>query len=162
MASKSSALTWLLRIAAVLWVFWGLVHMIAGGMTLSLLRAGDTTQAVHNIVSAADIAVVTLDYPAPVSAILSQHGFNLLWFGAVTTICAPFVWRGNAKAIVLASLVGGLADMGYFLFIDLGGHTLPPGPQMTWICAAAIIAGVSALRIRAASAAAQTALRTST
>lgn len=145
--SKPPAPTWLFRIAAGLWVVWGLVHMFAGGMTLSLIGDENTTQAVHNIVNKVDIAVVTLDYPEPVSALLSQHGFNLFWFGVITTVCAPFVWRGNVRAVFLASLVGGLADLGYFLFIDLGGYPLPPGPQMTWICAAAIVAGIAATRM---------------
>ena len=35
----------LLRIAAVLWVVWGLVHMFAGGVTM----ARDTTEAVQGI-----------------------------------------------------------------------------------------------------------------
>ena len=35
---------------------------------------------------------------------------------------AVFIWRGSTVAIVLATLVGGLADAGYFIFVDdLGG-----------------------------------------
>ncbi|MEM6993715.1 MAG: hypothetical protein AAF721_24590 [Myxococcota bacterium] len=147
-SSSSPASTRLFRIAAVLWVVWGLVHMLAGAMTLKLIAEGNTTEAVHNITSAVDIALVSLQYPEPLSALLSQHGFNLFWFGAVTTVCARYVWGGDARAVLLACLVGGLADLGYFLFIDLGGYALPPGPQMTWICAAAIVAGIAGLRMR--------------
>ena len=146
MSSPSGTATWLFRLSAALWLVWGLVHILAGFMTMSQIADGDTVHAVHGIVAAVDIRTVTIDYPQPVSALLSQHGFNLLWFGVVTAASAPFVWRGQGRAVFLASLVGGLADLGYFMFIDLGGYTLPPGPQMTWICAAAIAAGVTASR----------------
>lgn len=140
--------TWSFRISAVLWAVWGLVHVTAGILTLKATGSGQTVDAVHGIASAVDVASVTLDYPAAVTAILAQHGFNLLWFGAVTLVSAPFVWRRRSLAVYLAALVGGLADMGYFLFIDLGDLALPPGPQMTWICAAAIISGFAALYVR--------------
>ena len=125
----------LLRIAAVLWVIWGLVHVLAGAMTIS----NDTPQAVQGIADA--VAPETLDmvYPDAAGAVIKQHGFNLLWIGVVTTVCAVFVWRHSASAIFLAALVGGLTDIGYFLFMDLGGHVnFVPGTLMTLICASAI------------------------
>ncbi|MEL6105681.1 MAG: hypothetical protein AAFU85_06590 [Planctomycetota bacterium] len=125
----------MLKITAFLWVIWGLVHVLAGVMTISQ----DTPEAVQGIADA--VAPETLDvfYPDAAGAIINQHGFNLLWIGAVTTICAVFVWRRSKPAIFLAALVAGLADIGYFLFMDLGGHVhFVPGTVMTLICAAAI------------------------
>lgn len=139
--------TWSFRLSAVLWAVWGLVHIAAGALTLNFIGSGQTAQAVHGIAAAVELASVTIDYPAAVSAILQQHGFNLLWIGVVTLGAAPFVWRRHAGAVYLAALTGGLTDAGYFLFIDLGGFALPPGPQMTWICAAAVISGFMALRL---------------
>jgi CHASE2 domain-containing sensor protein len=81
-----------------------------------------------------------MDYPDAVGALLGQHGFNLFWFGIVTLICAFFIWRRNTNAIFLAAIVGGLADIGYFLFLDLGGFVnFVPGTVMTLFSAAAII-----------------------
>lgn len=144
-SSPSGPAPWLYRASAVLWAMWGLVHVGAGVLTLRALAAGEPEQAVRGIASAVDLQTVSIDYPDAVVAIMQQHGFNLLWFGLVTLIAALLVWRRKPLAIYLAALVGGLADIGYFLFIDLGGYALPPGPQMTWICAAAIISGFSAL-----------------
>ncbi|MEM7237379.1 MAG: hypothetical protein AAF501_06090, partial [Pseudomonadota bacterium] len=68
------------------------------------------------------------------------HGFNLAWIGLTTTICAFLVWRRNMVAIFIAGLTGGLADLGYFLFLDLGGFVhFVPGTIMTLISATAIV-----------------------
>ncbi|MEM8607870.1 MAG: hypothetical protein AAGF92_12235 [Myxococcota bacterium] len=133
--------TWLLRVAAVLWIVWGLVHMLAGVMTISQ----DTAAAVAGIADAVDPAVLRVAYPDAAGAVINQHGFNLLWIGLVTVICAPFVWRGVGGGIFLAALVGGLADVGYFVFMDLGGFVhFVPGTLMTIFSSAAILASFAA------------------
>jgi hypothetical protein len=127
---------WLLRIAAVLWVVWGLVHVLAGVFTVML----DTPAAVAGIADAVDPESLKMAYPDAVGAVINQHGFNLLWIGVVTTICSVFVWRGSKPAILLAALVAGLADIGYFLFLDLGDFVnFVPGTVMTIVCGAAVV-----------------------
>jgi len=126
----------LLKIPAILWGIWGLVHVLAGVMTITR----DTPQAVAGIADAVAPETLQRDYPEEAGAVINQHGFNLLWIGAVATICAAFVWRQSQTAIWLAALVAGLADVGYFLFMDLGGHVhFLPGTLMTLICASAIV-----------------------
>ena len=47
---------------------------------------------------------------------------------------------GNKNAIFLAAITGGLADLGYFLFMDLGGYVkFMPGTVMTIFSSLAII-----------------------
>lgn len=126
----------LLIIAAILWAIWGLVHMFAGVMTI----VQDTPAAVQGIADGVDLSLQTVNYPDAAGAIINQHGFNLLWIGLVTTICAPFIWRRSPTAIWLAALVGGLADVGYFIFIDLGGFArFAPGTVMTLVSSLAVI-----------------------
>ena len=126
----------LLRSAAVLWIVWGLVHAFAGVMTISL----DAGPAVQGIADAVDPMLLNVDYPAAAGAIINQHGFNLLWIGIVTTICAYFIWRRSSSAIFLAALVGGLADVGYFIFLDLPGFVnFVPGTVMTLVSSAAVL-----------------------
>ena len=126
----------LLKIAAVLWVIWGLVHMLAGVMTIGQA----TPQAVQGIADAVPPQSLQLDYPVAVGAIINQHGFNLLWIGLWTTVGALFVWRRSRQGALLTALVGGVTDLGYFLFLDLGGHVrFVPGTLMTLICASAIV-----------------------
>lgn len=130
------------RTSAVLWAIWGLVHILAGVLTIS---AADTAAAVGGIADAVDPTTLVADYPPAARAILNQHGWNLGWIGLTTLICSPFVWRGSAQAIFLAALVGGLADVGYFLFLDLGGFVnFVPGTVMTIVSGTAIVLSFAA------------------
>ncbi|MEM1293779.1 MAG: hypothetical protein AAGH89_00345 [Verrucomicrobiota bacterium] len=101
----------------------------------------DTGSAISAIADGVDPALLkSIEYPDAVGAIINQHGWNLLWAGLVTTVGAFFVWRGNTSAIFVSALVGGFLDIGYFVFIDLGGYNkFVPGTIMTIICSFAII-----------------------
>lgn len=144
--TSNTMTTWLFRSSAILWAIWGLVHILAGVVTLNHILPGRTAEAVQGITSKVPLDELQHEYHPAVSAVLSQHAMNLAWFGLVTVIAAPFVWKRKAAAVYIASLVGGLADLAYFIFIDLGGFATFPGPQMTYICAAAIALGLIAAR----------------
>ena len=130
----------LLKISAILWIIWGAVHIFAGAITMYKINGGDISAAVGGIADAVAPATLQMDYPAATGAILGQHGFNLFWIGLVTLVCAFYIWKRNKNAIFLAALTGGLADLGYFLFMDLGGFVnFVPGTIMTLVSSAAII-----------------------
>lgn len=135
----------LCKLSAVLWVIWGLVHILAGVMTVKGVLNNDISSSVIGIADAVKPDNLTMDYPSAVGAIIGQHGFNLLWIGLVTLISALFIWKGNKKAIFLAAIYGGFADLGYFLFLDLGSYVnFVPGTIMTLISALAIISSLYA------------------
>lgn len=130
----------LFKISAVLWVIWGLVHIMAGVFTVSFTLSGDISAAISGIADAVDPATIQMAYPDAAGAVLGQHGFNLGWIGLTTLICAFFIWKGNTNAVFLAAITGGLADLGYFIFLDLGGYVnFVPGTIMTLVSATAII-----------------------
>jgi hypothetical protein len=63
----------------------------------------------------------------------------------VTTAGAVFIWRGSNTAIWINAMIGGLADLGYFMFLDLGGYVkFVPGTVMTMIALAAILLSAGA------------------
>ena len=135
-----TSLSILLKVAAVLWIIWGFVHIFAGGMIMNFIISGDISGAVGGIADAVDPESLKRDYPPAAGAVLGQHGFNLFWIGVVTFVCAFFIWKKNKNAIFLAALVGGLADIGYFLFMDLGGYVnFVPGTVMTIFSASAVL-----------------------
>lgn len=125
-----------LRVSSVLWVIWGLVHILAGVLTVGQ----DTPAAVMGIADGVDPALLKdVVYPPAAGAVIKQHGFNLGWIGLTTLVGAIYIWKENATAIFVTALVGGLADVGYFLFIDLGGYNnFVPGTVMTIFSGTAI------------------------
>lgn len=128
--------TWTLKVAAVLWLFWGFIHALAGVMTI----IGDTTTGFQAISDGVNPELLKNDYHAAVGAVLNQHGWNLLWGGVVTMIGGILIWRANLTAIWVTAMIGGLLDVGYFVFIDLGGFNhFVPGTVMTIISATAIL-----------------------
>ena len=125
-----------LKISAVLWIIWGLVHIGAG----TFIIISDPSSGIQGVADAVDSKSLIMNYPDAMGAILKQHGFNLLWIGLVTFISAFWIWKGNKNAIFLAAICGGLADLGYFIFMDLGGYVkFMIGGLMTYVSAAAII-----------------------
>ena len=125
-----------LKIAAVLWVIWGLVHALAGTIVLS----SDASGAFAAIADAVDPALLAADYHGAVSGVVNQHGWNLGWFGIVTIIGGVLIWRANMTAIWVTAMVGGLADLGYLMFLDLPGFVnFMPGTLMTIVSASAIV-----------------------
>lgn len=131
----TSAQSNILKLAAILWVIWGLVHMFAGVVVMS----EDTGGAVAAVADAVDPQLLVNDYHPSVGAIVNQHGFNLLWIGAFTVIGAIFIWQHTVVMIFMTAIVGWVTDVGYFIFLDLGGfvHFLP-GTVMTIISSAAV------------------------
>ncbi len=126
----------LLKLSAVLWVIWGLVHMFAGIMTISQ----DTAGAVAGIADAVDPALLSGEYHPAIGAVINQHGFNLLWIGAFTVIGGVMVWRRSIISIFMTAIVGWVTDVGYFIFMDLAGFVnFVPGTVMTIISSAAVV-----------------------
>lgn len=125
-----------LKAAAVLWIVWGIVHVFAGIVVLS----SDASGGFQAIADGTSPDLLAADYHGAVGGILNQHGWNLAWFGAATIVGAFFIWRQNLTAIWVTGMVGGLADAGYLLFVDLPGYVnFFPGTVMTFISGAAII-----------------------
>lgn len=130
----------LFKVSAILWIVWGLVHILAGVFTVNFVLSGDISSSIAGIADAVDPDTLQMNYPDAAGAIIGQHGFNLLWIGIVTFVSAFFIWKGNKNAIFLAAITGGLADLGYFLFLDLGGYVnFMPGTLMTLVSGSAII-----------------------
>lgn len=135
-----NSLTTFFRISSILWILWGAVHILAGVMTMKGILTDDITAAIAGIADKVDPSELQRNYPKAAGAIIGQHGFNLLWIGLVTFVSAFYIWKGNRNAIFLAALTGGLADLGYFLFLDLGGYVnFIPGTLLTVVSSLAIL-----------------------
>lgn len=104
------------------------------------ILTNDISSSIAGIADAIDPKTLQMNYPRAAGAVIGQHGFNLFWIGITTFISAILIWKGNRNAIFLAAITGGLADLGYFLFMDLGGFVnFIPGTIMTLVSSLAII-----------------------
>ena len=130
-------LSHVLRVSAVLWAIWGLFHLSLLGIIV-LLSQEHPVGAFQAVPEVVGFDMFGMANRLAVIASLKQHAFNLGWIGAAVTVGSVFVWKKNVNAIFFCALLGGFADLGYFLFVDLPGFADPPGPQMTYICVAAI------------------------
>lgn len=125
-----------LGVAAGLWVVWGLVHILAGAIVLS----NDPASGFQAIADAVEPGELDAEYHAAVGGILNQHGWNLAWFGTATVVGALIIWRGSVTAIWVTGMIGGLADLGYLLFVDVPGYVnFFPGTIMTLVSGTAIL-----------------------
>ena len=126
----------MLKVITVLWVIWGQVHIIAG--VLTIVRVAP--ESIAGVADAVDPAVFQASYHAAADALINQHGFNLLWIGAFTVVGGVFIWRGSAIWLLFTAIVGGLTDVGYFVFMDFGGFVnFVPGTVMTLVSGGAIV-----------------------
>lgn len=124
-----------LKVSAVLWIIWGLVHALAGVIVLS----SDATGGFQAIADGIEPSKLEAEYHVAVGGILNQHGWNLGWFGVATLVGAVFIWKQNVTAIWVTGMIGGLADLGYLFFVDLPGYVnFVPGTVMTFVSGTAI------------------------
>lgn len=74
------------------------------------------------------------DFPA-------QHWQSIRTSNPVGSVLGGIlIWRSNLTWLFFTAIVGGLTDVGYFLFMDLGGHVhFIPGTVMTIVSGSAIV-----------------------
>ncbi|MEM8507883.1 MAG: hypothetical protein AAF717_08635 [Bacteroidota bacterium] len=103
------------KIIALLWFVWSLLHIVPGIFSMTNALSGDIT-SIQFLFPETNPSAMASDYPEEVNAVLvtfGQHGFNLFWFGLVTLLCAIWIWKKQHKtALLIAAIVGGLADLG--------------------------------------------------
>lgn len=133
--------TALLRVTAVLWGAWGLLHLLMAFPFVLGVRAG-----VEGLPATVTMDIGGEHAPLHVQQTLMEHGFNNGWFGLVVTIGSVFVWRGRRDAVYLCSIVGGLAHLGFTVFLVLPGHANAMGVAMTVVAASAVALGLLAAR----------------
>lgn len=133
------------KISAALWVVWGVFHFVLGVGLIYLFSLGTGALEIDMVANDPLWAGLFKTDDAVVTAHLTNYSWGIGWYGLVTTIGAYFVWKQKAEAIFLCAIVGGLADAGYFMFVDSRGFAPPIGQAMTYISASAIILSFFAL-----------------
>ena len=144
MAASDSALVW---IAFVCYLEWGLIHILAGAMTISGALKYDLASVLSAICAVA---------PEPVHEhaksvekwnlmnvrIVMQHGLNLLFVGLQCTALAfavAFDFERSGRYAWYLALWPWLADVAYFYAIDLVEYGPLFAEAQTYIISTALI-----------------------
>jgi len=129
------------RITSILWGLWGFVHLFGGLFMLSFLGGG-----VKNLPESVLMKMMGNEMPLPIVPTLMEHNFNNTWFGLVILIGSFFVWKENRNAVLFCCIVGGLAQIGYAIFIVFPGHSTLPGVVINFVFLVAIVFGIIAIK----------------
>ena len=126
------------RTTSLLWGLWGVVHLLGGLMMLFALKGG-----LESVPESVDVKNLP---PLHIVPTLMEHNFNNTWFGLVILIGSFFVWKANRNAVLFCSVVGGLAHLGFAIFIVFPGHGDIVGVVLSFVVLAAIIFGIIAIK----------------
>ena len=124
----------LFRVASVLWAMWGLLHLVAGAGVLSTFAS-----EVTGVPESVTLTLMGGEMPFNVRRTLAEHNFNNTWFGLVVTAGSVQVWRGGRLGVLLCAIVGGLAQLGFTIFIVVPGYGNAIGVAMTFVAASAVV-----------------------
>ncbi|MDX8400779.1 MAG: hypothetical protein R8K20_11115 [Gallionellaceae bacterium] len=109
-----------------------------GAALIYLLPLGREALSMGAVASDPLMVGLLPEYAPIVTATLKQHAWNLAWAGAVATISSYCIWKKSVNAIFISALVGGMVDIGYFIYVDLQGLAPPIGTAMTFFSGGAI------------------------
>jgi len=104
------------KIGAVLFVLWGLMHAVGGGMILAALSDGPA--AAYGVYRDA-----IGSYPPIAGSVLGYLAYCFIWIGALVAVVAAISnWRNSALGLALNTALVGLTDIGLVVFLVLPGH----------------------------------------
>jgi hypothetical protein len=112
------------RIAASLFIGWGLMHIAGGAAILFALADGSQSGYAVYRNSAGS-------FPPISGAVLGYLAYSFLWLGAlVVAVGATSNWHNSARGLALNTALVGLTDLGLVCFMVLPGY-------VTWMEASA-------------------------
>jgi hypothetical protein len=104
------------RISAVLFVLWGLLHVVGG--TLIMARAAGDPDSGYAFYSPP-----AAGYPALAGDVLAYLAYSFAWAGLlVTWIGVRYNWCNTPRALALNTCLVGCTDLGLVAFLVLPGH----------------------------------------
>ena len=108
------------RVGAILFLLWGIVHIIGGATFVYLTATSGTDVALQTMASA--IESVSAGTGADVGALLSYHFFNIAWLGLLAVAVAVTLnWKNSISGFWINLAVVGLTDIGLLFFMLLPG-----------------------------------------
>ena len=127
----------LAKTGAVLFVLWGVLHML-GGAAILAAAAGSPDAGYATYDPAAS------GYTALAGDVLAYLAWGFAWIGAlVAWVAIRYNWRNSEAGLALNTVLVGLTDLGLLLFLVLPGHLgwAEASPGLALFAAAALAGG---------------------
>jgi hypothetical protein len=103
------------RIGAVFFALWGLLHLIGGAAIL--VASGDGAAAGYAFYEQSDG-----DFLPLAGAILAMNSFTIAWVGALVTVIAfTMNWRNSCTGFLLNLVLAGMMDVALVVFLLVPG-----------------------------------------
>lgn len=111
------------KIGAALFVLWGVIHVLGGGMIVAAALSGPPAKALAMMGTSVNQTELATVPGGIVNAVIQFHGFNILWMGIVSIAVAIFLnWRNSRIGFWVNLAVIGFADLGLILFLIVPGY----------------------------------------
>ena len=115
------------KIAAILYLLWGVIHIVGGAAMLNASSTGaDAFLQLLTGNASAGLIVTSSAQTAPgllaTSKVFAFHSFNLIWLGLLASVIAVRLnWKNSSFGHWLNLAIVGFADLGLILFMVLPG-----------------------------------------
>jgi len=111
------------RIGAVFYILWGIMHVMFA-VQIFMLNIGESSHAViQEIYSDTGPISTPTELGNVIAALINQHAWNLLWFGAFAAIVgALYNWRNSLAGYWSNLAVVSLADIGFIGAVLIPGY----------------------------------------
>ncbi len=110
------------KIGAVMYVLWGILHVMFGATMLYQLTISGTA-ALASVATAVPPADLPQDLGGAASGLIAQHAWNLLWFGLFGIYVGwKMNWKNSPTGYWLNLLVISAADLGFIFAILIPGY----------------------------------------
>lgn len=108
------------RVGAAFYVLWGIVHVLGG---FAILTAADVPAKMAMQATALAPDSFTGADDAALGAVLSYHGFDLVWIGLFAIILGGgLTWRNSLFGYWLNTAVIGAVELGLVVFLLAPGY----------------------------------------
>jgi len=111
------------KTGAVLYILWGVMHVMWGGTLLMKAASEGGTAALAVIASTTPAAMLPQNLDGVATGVIEQHAWNLMWFGLFAVIVAVTMnWKNSRTGYWLNLVVVSAADLGFIFAVMVPGY----------------------------------------
>lgn len=108
---------------SISYILWGVMHAMIGIQILVINTGQSTYDVITTLYRDSGMVSTPLQLGSVIGAIMTQHAWNLLWFGVFAIVVgAVWNWRNSRVGYWANLAVVSLADIGFIVAILIPGY----------------------------------------